>query len=142
MTHLGVAGFEVFCPRAKFARIGPLFVGYVFVHVVDLPWKIIRRTPGVFTVLLFGDAPAICPDREIEALRARLDENGIVRLPPAPSGRKIPIGAKVTARQGLIAGLYAGQSARQREIILITMLGKQNRVELKRGEMLQVVGSP
>jgi transcription antitermination factor NusG len=136
-THLSAAGFDVFLPKVKLARIGPLFPNYVFFFVSTIAWQVAGRTPGVHAVVKFGDAPAVCPAKEIDALKARLDENGIVRLPKA---LRIPIGAKVTARGGLISGLYAGQSARQREIILVAMLGRTNRVELKRGETVQVVG--
>ena len=60
--------------------------------------------------------------------------SGFVRLPeaaPAPVRRKIAIGAKVRITAGPfggMAGLYAGQSTRDREKILLSLLGSQRQV--------------
>ena len=54
----------------------PQFVGYIFVQALDRPWQVIRRTIGVVSVLMTGDAPSRCPDSEIAALKARVDDQG------------------------------------------------------------------
>ena len=81
-----------------------------------------------------GDCPARCPDHEIDSLKAMIDGHGFVRLPEgrgAPVKRKIAIGAKVQDHGGPfggMSGLYAGQSTRERELILLNLLGGQRPV--------------
>jgi len=133
-SRLEVAGFEVFVPKAK---SGPLFPGYLFVRIIDR-WRIVDRTVGVLGLIKFGDAPAKCPDGEIEALQSRIDSRGLVRLPRTPSRRRpIPPGAKV--RIGAFTAIYAGMSPRERELVLIDLLGRQVAVELRAGQLADPV---
>jgi transcription antitermination factor NusG len=131
---LEAAGFEIFAPKTK---AGPLFPGYLFVRIVD-QWRVVDRTMGVLMLVKFGDAPARCPDAEIARLQGRLDDRGLIRLaarPPDAIRHKISIGAKVR-----IAGLeavYAGMTARERERVLIQLLGRQVAVELRPGQFPQ-----
>lgn len=128
-------GFPVFLPLApSSARRGgvnegrPLFAGYFFAYIVD-QWRAINHTFGVLCLVRTGDCPSKMPDREIEALRNMIDEHGFVRLPEAPATparREIAIGSKVRITAGPfggMSGLYAGQSTRERERILLSMLG-------------------
>lgn len=72
LAMLAAGGFEVFAPRVETrTSVEPLFSGYAFVRV-NGAWRAVERTPGVMSVVRFGDAPARCPDREIERLRARV----------------------------------------------------------------------
>lgn len=125
---LMAAGFEIFAPKTK---AGPLFPGYLFVRIVD-QWRVVDRTVGVLMLVKFGDAPARCPDAEIAKLQGQINADGLIRLaarPPEPIRRKISIGAKVR-----IAGLnaiYAGMTARERQRVLIQLLGRQVSVELR-----------
>jgi transcriptional antiterminator RfaH len=128
--RLKTAGFEIFVPKTKTVRgTAPLFPGYLFVRIVDR-WRAVDRTIGVLGLVKCGDAPAKCPDADIVALQSRIDARGLVSLPRPPkrARRPIPIGAEVRVR-GFV-GLYAGQSARHRERILIDFLGRQVPVEV------------
>jgi transcriptional antiterminator RfaH len=137
--HLLGAGFEVFAPRTA---TGPLFPGYLFVRI-GLTWRVIDRTIGVLDLVKFGEAPARCPEREVEALMDRVDTDGLIRLPPPPKPARrkaIAIGAKVKVTSGPFrgfVGVYAGQTARERERILIDLLGRQARVELLHGQLVE-----
>jgi hypothetical protein len=77
--------------------------------------------------------PSKMPDAEIEAIKAMV-VGGFVRLPEAPSApikRKIAIGSKVRITGGPfggMSGLYAGQSTRERELVLLNFLGGQRPV--------------
>ena len=89
-----------------------------------------RPHPRRVKLVKFGECPARCPDAEIAKLQAQVDpSNGLIRLPARPPDairRKISIGAKVR-----IAGLdaiYIGMTARQREWVLVTLLGRQVKV--------------
>jgi transcription antitermination factor NusG len=68
-----------------------------------------------------------------------IDGHGYISLPDrpgAPVNRKIAIGAKVKVTAGPLggmSGLYAGQSTREREIILLDPLGRQTPVTIPAG---------
>ena len=85
-------GFEVFLPllspKGGKGATTPMFINYLFVRIVDGRWRAVDRTFGVMKLVRFGDAPGRVPDREIDGLRARADANGVIRLPPPPSGAR------------------------------------------------------
>jgi transcriptional antiterminator RfaH len=129
-------GFEVFLPLVQTKRASqPLFSGYFFCRIVDR-WRSINSTLGVLCLVRTGDCPARCPDREIEALKAMIDGHGYIKLPeppPPPVRRVIAIGAKVRITSGPFGGmrgLYAGQSTRERELVLLHVLGGQREVAI------------
>ena len=132
-------GFEVFLPLVQTKRaFQPLFSGYFFCRIVDR-WRSINSTLGVLCLVRVGDCPARCPDHEVDSLKAMIDGHGYVRLPEArgvPVERKIAIGAKVRIASGPfggLSGLYAGQSTRERELILLDLLGRQTPVTIAAG---------
>ena len=134
--HLEGAGFEIFAPKTT---TGPLFPGYLFVRIGDV-WRAIERTIGVLELVKFGDAPARCPEAEVEALMDRVDPDGVIRLapPPQPVPRKpIPIGAKV--RVAGLSAIYLGMTAREREKVLLEILGRQKEVTLPRGVTVELL---
>src|SRR5580704_629754 len=129
-------GFEVFLPLVQTKRASqPLFSGYFFCRIIDR-WRSINSTLGVLCLVRVGNCPARCPDHEIDSLKAMIDGHGFVRLPEgrgAPVKRKIAIGAKVKVTAGPfggISGLYAGQSTREREFVLLNLLGGQRPVAI------------
>jgi transcriptional antiterminator RfaH len=139
--HLVGAGFEVFAPKVEMGRqVAALFPGYLFIHIGET-WRAIDRTRGVLSLVKFGDAPARCPDAEIAKLQSRLDENGLVRLPPPSqtSHRGIPIGARVRVAGGFDA-IYLGMTAREREKVLMTILGRQVQVTLRPDQTVELIG--
>jgi len=132
--QLEAGGFETLLPRVRNGHAGPvpLFVGYLFVHIVDR-WRAIDSTIGVMKLVRFGDAPARMPEAEIAALKARMDGDGLVRLPPPPGARRSAFvkGDRVRIIGGAfdrLAGVHTGMSASEREIILIKMLAAQRRI--------------
>ena len=132
-------GFEVFLPLVQTKRASaPLFSGYFFCRIVDR-WRSINSTLGVLCLVRVGDCPARCPDTEIERLKAMIDGHGYIKLPEAPATpawRKIAIGAKVKVTAGPfggLSGLYAGQSTRERELVLLNVLGGQRPVSIAAG---------
>ena len=110
----------------------PLFNGYFFVRIVE-QWRSINCCFGVLCLVRVGDCPSKMPDHEIEALKAMIDGHGYVRLPEAstPTHRTIAIGAKVKITAGPfggMSGLYAGMGAKDRERVLLNLLGSQRPV--------------
>jgi transcription antitermination factor NusG len=135
--RLEAGGFEAFAPKTK---TGPLFPGYIFIRIGDT-WRAIDRTIGVLNLVKFGDAPARCPDCEIAKLQSQLDDQGFIRLPPPSKtkGRSIPIGARVRVAGGFNA-IYLGMTAREREKVLMTILGRQVAVTLRSGQTVELLG--
>jgi transcription antitermination factor NusG len=127
--RLETAGFEIFVPKTIG---GPLFPGYLFVRIHDR-WRIVDRTLGVLGLIKFGEAPAKCPDREIALWQSQMDSLGLVRLPEPPPPPVLRRGDQVQV--GALAGVYAGMSARERELVLIHLLGGQMTVELPPGRL-------
>ena len=127
-------GFEVFLPLVQTKRAStPLFPGYLFARIVDR-WRSINTTFGVLCLVRVGDCPSKMPDHEIEALKAMIDGHGYIKLPEscaAPVKRTIAIGSRVRITAGPfggMSGLYAGQSTRERERVLLNLLGSQRPV--------------
>ena len=138
---VALVGFETFIPRIRVKtgarwRTTPLFGSYFFVRIIDR-WRVLERTAGVLSVVKFGAAPARCPDSEIAKLITRTDADGIIRLTsrsPSPPPRRIfTPGAAVAITDGPfrgLSGVYAGMSARERELVLLNVLGAQRPVEV------------
>ena len=129
-------GYEVFLPLIQTKRASaPLFAGDFFCRIVDR-WRSINSTLGVLCLVRTGDCPARCPDYEIAALKAMIDGHGFVRLPeapPPPVRRKIGIGARVRIASGPfggMSGLYAGMSTKDRERVLLHVLGGQREIRI------------
>jgi transcription antitermination factor NusG len=135
------AGFETFLPLIEKRRASqPLFPSYLFVLIVDR-WRSINFTFGVLNVVKTGDCPARCPDHEIANLKAMIDGNGFVRLPdqPSRSQRVFKKGDAVKVAGGPLVGfhgIYAGQSTRQRELVLLNILGAQTPVTIAAGSLV------
>ena len=91
---------------------------------------------GVLCLVRVGDCPAKMPDHEIERLKAMIDGHGYVRLPEGrgrlSSARlRSERRCKITAGPfGGMSGLYAGQSTRERELVLLNLLGGQRPVAI------------
>jgi transcriptional antiterminator RfaH len=130
------SGFETFLPMIQTKRATqPLFAGYLFCRIVE-QWRSINTTFGVLCLVRVGDCPARCPDHEVAALKAMIDRRGYVSLPDGPGApirRQIAIGSKVKITAGPfsgMSGLYAGQAPRERERVLLSLLGRQTPVLL------------
>jgi transcriptional antiterminator RfaH len=140
---VGRAGFETFIPKIR-VRVGsqwktqPLFGAYFFARIHD-QWKVIERSVGVVNVVKFGATPAACPDEEVGMLIGRSDRDGIIR-PVAPQARReLKPGDPVTIVNGPFSGLggvYSGLSTKERELILIDLLGKQTPVSIASGAVV------
>jgi transcriptional antiterminator RfaH len=130
------AGFTVIAPKIETRRtVEPLFRGYVFALVIEGRWLKINHTYGVIGVIRFGLVPARVPDREIEILRSRMDATGIIRLPapPPPTPRRaFKKGDRVKVTSGFASfdAIHTGMTAKQREIVLVTILGATRKVEV------------
>ena len=137
------AGFTIWLPRIgerctihgrRQYVLRPLFPGYLFL-AIELQWHAARTAPGVTRLVMDGERPARVPDRVIAELKER-EVNGVVRL-SEPSPRLRP-GGRIRVTGGPFCGhlgLVAGMAPRDRVIILLSLLGGQQRVGLPEGDV-------
>jgi transcriptional antiterminator RfaH len=134
-------GFGVYLPRylkrrshaRKIEKIGaPLFPRYLFVSI-DIAaqrWRSVQSTFGISHLVLNGSDPAPVAGAVIDALKAREDASGFVKLDQRP---KFAIGEKVRVLAGVFAenlGLFDGIADRDRVAILLELLGRKVRVSI------------
>jgi transcriptional antiterminator RfaH len=106
----------------------PLFPSYCFL-TVEAQWYAARWSIGVIGLIMDGLRPARVADQIIDDLRKR-ERNGQIELPQRD---KLKPGDQVRKLQGPFAGhlgLYAGMRAHERVLVLLALLGGQQRVEL------------
>ena len=145
ISHLEQAGYAIYLPRIKSAishRIVPLFPTYAFVRIVD-HWYSAFAQVGVVRLLMDADRPARVRDDIVQAIVAQ-ERGGLVKL-PNPKPRLKP-GDKISIVRGNFLGhlgIYEGTSGKERERILLDLLGRKVHMELPRTDIepLDVVGS-
>ena len=136
------AGFEIFTPKIRTRtgakwRTSALFGCYFFARVVD-QWRVLERTIGVLSVVKAAGLPAKCPDEEVALLIARSDADGVIRLnscltPQTVVRRAFEPGEQVSIVDGPFRGfngLHTGMSTRDRETVLLSLLGRQTPVAI------------
>jgi len=132
------AGFETYLPRIKEkSRIVPLFTGYLFVRIIDRWWTV-NSTVGVIALLRSGDQPAQLRDQIVCEIKAK-EKNGIVKLPQPPG---LKVGDRVRIVRGSFAdrlGIFDGMSSKDRSHILLELLGRQVRVEIRKSDFAPVL---
>lgn len=120
-NHLTQQCVETYLPRFKQdGKEQILFTRYLFVRLEN-SWHLVLRTLGVVDLLRNGLKPATVSDSVIDELRAREDRKGFVQLPT-----RLLIGTRVRVLHGPFAGqlgLYRGMTSKQRESVLLSVLG-------------------
>ncbi len=107
-SRLTSKGIETFLPRIEIPRrhglehIEPLFPCYLFVHLGRQPTALsaVRWTPRVRRILSTGDEPAPLDDQVVTTIRARLNDEGVIRM-----GLPFGPGDRVRITEGPMAGL-------------------------------------
>ena len=139
---LGLAGYEIYQPLLREQRRShgrkitvtpPLFPGYLFVWVVRGWWDA-RWSPGVRRLVMDGLQPARVPDAVIGEIRSR-ERNGFVEL---PKPRGLGPGMRVRVISGPLSeqiGMLAALRPHERVLVLLQLLGGQQRVELARSSI-------
>jgi transcription antitermination factor NusG len=120
-----LSDLQPYLPRFKNlkGRIEPLFRNYIFTpQIAEV--SMITHTIGVRGLLMAGDHPASIPGAVIAHWRSK-ERGGIVQLPPPPRFRP---GQRLTITRGSLkyrTVIHAGMLGRDREKVLIEMLGQQ-----------------
>lgn len=123
-------GFTTYAPRIKHrGRIAWLFPTYLFVAARAQFYSVLWL-PGVIRLLMAGDRPAKLPEDIVTHIRKR-EHNGFVKLPNV--SHHLKKGQKVRIIRGSFegqVGLYEGMSGKDRERVLLELLGQVVPVEL------------
>jgi transcriptional antiterminator RfaH len=112
-TRLTGAGYEVLFPKISkkskrhrgIFELRPLFPTYLFVRFVGDELKTIKYTHGVARVICFGPEPQEVGEDIIAAIRARMDEGGVVKL--ERKALSLAAGQRVKIHEGPFAGFDA-----------------------------------
>jgi len=112
-------------------RRAAMFPGYAFARARDGRWRSLGGTLGVLEIIMSaGEAPARIPDEEITRLRGREGEDGLIHLDAPPLSRGDPVQVAVRGA-GLLDAIYDGMSGRDREFVLLKILGRWTRTEVR-----------
>jgi len=144
-------GFEHYLPVTQVTRIIrhrkqkrtlALFPRYIFVRVID-QWHSIKSTIGI-SHLIYNEEkrPAVVRDEVINYLKGREDSRGIVQL---PKKEEFVLGQNIRIVGGRFDGrmaLYDGMSRRNRERVLLQLLGQSVSVELNIDSHVEAVLTP
>ncbi len=139
-------GFDCYWPRIRREQIRrgkrvqlieAMFPRYLFVrfHPGQDNISSIRYTKGVSRLVGFGGEPARVPDEIIRILQeSSTDPSGLyIELLPEPKQ-----GEMVSVVDGALAGLqgiFVEKCGEERVIILLNIIGEQNRVALRREQI-------
>ncbi len=142
-ANLANQGYAVYLPRLKTPRrragrwvdcIEPLFPRYLFVgaNLESKSLAPIRSTKGVSGLVRFGGEPTVVPNNIVDALRQR--EDAATGLHDCRQPMFAP-DDPVKLLQGPLAGLegvFAGETADRRVVVLMELLGRLHRLEVSR----------
>ena len=137
-----LASMEPYLPVFKNPKgqLKPLFTGYLFVPQID-DWGAIKSTVGVRDLLMSGDHPACVPSMVINAWKAK-ERGGIVQLPQPP---KFRAGDRLTITHGSLKSrtvIYSGMSGKDRERVLIEMLGQHVSIHVPTVHLVSEIARP
>ncbi len=107
-----------------------LFPGYLFCRFDRQQQLQVLRTPGVVSIVGFGNTPAAVPEDEIASIRAVV-ASGL----PARSCPYLRAGVRVRIKEGCLAGvcgILMREKATLRVIVSVTILQRSVEVELDR----------
>ena len=129
---LGLAGYTTYLPRIREPRLShgrrievrpPLFPDYAF-FVVEAQWHAARWSIGVLGLIMDGLRPARVADSVIAEIQSR-ERGGLVELLRREQFR---VGDQVRVLAGPLqglCGLFEGQRAHERVLVLLALLGGQ-----------------
>jgi transcriptional antiterminator RfaH len=146
LLHLGRQHFEAFCPmvskvrrRARGAQTvhSPFFPGYLFVRL-DLGadrWRSINGTIGVIRLVAFssGGCPAPLPRGFVEKLQEMSEAGGLAANDSLSAGDAVRV---IGGPFDDLCGVLETSGSAERVTILLTLLGQETRVSLKRGSLI------
>ncbi|MDZ7804360.1 transcription/translation regulatory transformer protein RfaH [Thiohalophilus sp.] len=149
IENLERQGYTAYCPKMAQAKrrrqrwqkiIEPLFPRYLFVQLamgID-DFGPIRSTLGVLNMVRFGNQPATIPQQVIDTIHR---QEQVLLGEPGDQPTWQP-GDKVQVVEGAFAGLngiFEKTCGTERVIVLLDMLGRQNRVTVETHDVVPVI---
>ncbi|VAW88004.1 Transcriptional activator RfaH [hydrothermal vent metagenome] len=146
VENLERQGYTAYCPQISNARhrrkrwqpvTEALFPRYLFVHLnreVD-NFGPIRSTLGVLNMVRFGDTPAIIQHHVIDGIK-RQEQHLMEHVSNHPKWKQ---GDSIEIVNGPFAGmkgLFESKSGEERVIILLQLLGRDNKVNVAMNEVV------
>ena len=142
LVNLVRQGYRAYCPMTRRQRVRkgrkvevqvPLFPRYLFVEVDESKWWSLRGTKGLASVIMDHqrEQPMRIRDSVIDTVK-KIESVAELDAP------RFVAGQRVTLTDGPFAGLpaiWVGQSARDREFVLLELLGRATRVEVATAEL-------
>lgn len=139
-VHVENQGYTTSLPQVKLQKvlrgkrtscIEPLFPNYLFVelNVNTANFNALRSTRGVNGFVRFGGVPATVPSSVMAHILAIEQQH----LQETSSKQTFPAGAKVEITEGPFSGIqaiYEIAKGEERCMVLLDMLGKQQRIEI------------
>jgi transcriptional antiterminator RfaH len=146
LENLERQGYTTYCPQITISKRRrnawhtvkePLFPRYLFIELTEGEddFGPIRSTLGVSNMLRFGGKPATIGNEIIETLRQQERDNAETPEPEVP----VKPGDRVRVMDGPFAGLegiFQNNSKDARVIILMELLGRENRVSVDRDSII------
>ncbi|XDZ63092.1 transcription termination/antitermination protein NusG [Alphaproteobacteria bacterium LSUCC0396] len=122
-------------------QIRQLFPGYLFVQIAPKlgPWRQVNSTRGVNRLVRFGAEPSVVPNKIVEALMARCDQQSILRQ---TTETQLHAGNQAQVTQGPFSGFIAtinNIEPNNRINILIEIMGQTTKVAIN-ADALQPIG--
>jgi transcription antitermination factor NusG len=132
----GIVGFAAmhkqarrWSDRVKYVD-GPLFPGYIFCQFDRIQRVDVLQTPGVISIVGFGNRPAPIPDGEITSLQAAVASGlPVWPLPHLQPGTRVQI---TNGCLGQLNGVLLREKSSMRVIVNVTLLQRAVAVELSR----------
>jgi len=135
-------GYPFYLPLARQTRrrkgrwldvIEPLFPRYLFVRLGagHDSFRSVRYTTGVQNLVCFSEKPAVVPDSVVNSLmRAADPDTGLhdLNAPVFEPGKAVVIDSGPLAG---VQGILLAKTGEDRVIVLLNMLGKENRVAIE-----------
>ena len=130
-------GVETFLPRiAERVRsrsepvVGPLFPGYLFARVdLETQFTSVTWTPGVHSMVAFGDVPAPVESGVVDFLQRRCGGHGLIVATPRfdPGDHVRVVGGPLSGLHGIVQERVSG---RDRVRVLMELLRRRTQVTL------------
>ena len=146
LENLQRQGYTTYCPQITISKrrrnawhqvTEPLFPRYLFIELTEGEddFGPIRSTLGVSNMLRFGGKPATISEEIIQTLQQQERDNADAPDPELP----VKPGDRVRVMDGPFAGLegiFQNNSKDARVIILMELLGRENKVTVDRDSII------
>jgi len=124
--------------RVKYVD-GPLFPGYIFCQFDRIQRVDVLQTPGVISIVRFGNHPAPIPDEEITSLQAAVASGlPVWPLPHLQPGTRVQI---KNSCLGQLSGVLLREKSSMRVVVNVTLLQRAVAVELSRDMISAISGT-